>query len=171
MNMRLVLGRNFEPPTITAIDPDCNIRSVQLCFAAFREGGDGFYKNWWDFQYDVRRGHIIPAVMQWRERDQVHAAQLGVELMKDDDGPYIQLLYYNGDFTPTAAPFLAAWLHQILAHYKVSFGLSADDEAWCLVKGRPGWRRVIRRLGLAQDEAGYISDQQGVIFNGLFRRQ
>lgn len=153
---------------IVAIEPHCSILALQYSFAAFQAGGDSFYKNWWEFSQDVRHGHIIPAVI---DRDGQGVAQFGVELMRDSQGPYISLLYYCGAFDLVMGGRLLRWLDVVLQQYKHGFGLSIDQEAYCKIVGRDGWRRICRRLGVYMDEAGFISDQQEVIRNGRFRRQ
>lgn len=152
---------------IAAVEPHANIHLMQACYAAYREGGDGFLRNWWDFSTQVRKGHIIPAVIEW----QGQWAQIGVELLFDKDGPYLGILYYNGSVNMRVAEHVMYWLFVMLQKYKAQRGLGPDEEAYVQVVGRPGWRRMIKRLGLYQDEDGFISDQQGVFSHGLFGRQ
>lgn len=159
-------GRNCDR-RITALAPDANIRQVQLAFAAFQAGGDEFYKNWWEFMQDVRHGHILPVVMAWDNQ----AAQFGLELMADDNGPYLSFLYYCGAVDIEGAAAVVDYTYHALQHYKKGFGLGPDDEAWVLLVGRPAWRRVVRRLGLHMDDIGFISDQQRSARYGLFGRQ
>lgn len=162
--MSLVPGRNSSR-LLVALSPDANIRQIQLAFAAFQMGGDEFYKNWWEFMQDVRHGHIVPVVMQWEDR----AAQFGLELMADDEGPYISFLYYCGQVDMEGAAEIVAFTYRALQEYKKGFGLGPEDEAWVRLIGRDGWKRVVRRLGLYMDDKGFISDQQRSARYGLFR--
>jgi hypothetical protein len=163
MNMSAQPGKNCEL-RIVALEPHCGMREMQLAYAAFSRGGDEFYKNWWDFQRDVRTGHIIPVIVTWGDR----WAQFGVELLKDDDGPYVSLLYYAGHFDRGMVWMVAAWIYQCLQRYKLQHGMGRYDEAFCLIVGRPAWRRILKGIGLEMDEKGFVSDQQGVLSHGIF---
>lgn len=161
--MSTVPGKSSDR-LLVALRPDANIRQIQLAFAAFQMGGDEFYKNWWEFMQDVRHGHILPVVMKWDGG----SAQFGLELMADDEGPYLSFLYYAGNVDLEAAAEVVAFTYRALQEYKKGFGLGPQDEAWVLLVGRPAWRRIVKRLGLYMDETCFISDQQRSARYGLF---
>lgn len=164
--MLMGLGNRFEP-SITAIAPNCNVRTMQLCFAAFQAGGDGFYRNWWEFQADVKEGHIVPCVVHWGD----DFAHFGVELMElDDRAPCLNFLYWLGPLDPDILPVIAQWLYHALQRHKKHMGFPSHQEGFVRVVGRRGWRRMIRNLGLHMDGLGFISDKQKAVQHGLFGR-
>lgn len=165
--MLLEPGRNSDVH-VQALTPDTHLRGIQLAWQAFQLGGDEFYKTWWEFMQDIRHGHIVPVVMWW---DDGKAAQFGMELMADDNGPYISFLYYVGSVDGRSMNAIVAYLYAALQSYKQGFGMGPEDEAYVRIIGRPGWARWLKRLGLYMDETGFISDQQEVLYHGFFGRK
>lgn len=165
MTLTLPHGENSDCEFF-AYDKGIDILTLQAFYQAYEMGSDGYYQNWWDFSREVRRGHII--CVSITEPD--YRSCFGLELMIDDEGPYLSMLFYVGRLTRKLVRELAWWLFQFAQHYKHEQGF--DGYCRLLVGGRPGWRALIERMGLTIDPRGFIyEDQEGFRYGYVQRLQ
>jgi hypothetical protein len=144
---------------------------LRAFWRAYQRGGDGKW-SMSELYRAARDGHIYCAwVLEQNQEDGDYdvQAQFGIELMHDEEGlPYTHFLFFDRNPAIAGKPSLAklrdmaptvcftAW--QLAMHYRDAEGF--NDNVRVRLKGRPGWRRVVERMGLVMDANGWISDNQ-----------
>jgi hypothetical protein len=155
------MNTEFRRPDGTSFS--CRIVGSDMApavLAAFRDSylssGDG-KMSMADFDQLTREGHIINCAVF----DEVFCfALFGLELMKDRDGPYTSFLYFDlwhGRLAPIAETVIAM-TYAVTRAYADAEGSSAPLR--CLLRGRDGWERMVRRLGIEMDHDGWIREEQ-----------
>lgn len=165
MNMTLALphGENSRPEFLV-YDKDVDILTLQAFYHAYQVAADGYYGNWWDFARQVRNGHIL--LISITEED--YRSCLGIELMRDKKGPYINPIFYAGHLTRRLIRDLVWYLYQVLQHYKEEERYQGYGRLY--LGGRPGWQAVAYRLGFTIDHEDFVSENQEVLRHGLLKR-
>lgn len=155
MNMTLALphGENSNIE-FRAWPKDIDILTLQAFYQAYEMGGDGHFQNWWDFSAQVRKGHVICVSI---EEDDYRSC-FGIELMKDEDGPYISFLFYVGRLTKKLVRELVFWLFMFMQHYKQEQHFDGDGRLY--LGGRGGWQALVYKMGLTIDPFGFITENQ-----------
>ena len=84
-------------------------------------------------------------------------ARFGVELF----GGYVSMLYVEGSG-------MTRWIRELIDVLMRIGAANARfmEEPVLYIKGRPGWRRVIRRLGIEIDRDGFVAGWQEALRNG-----
>lgn len=128
----------------------------------------------------ARAGHIVCAWVAERDPDDDVfdvVATFGLELMIDRHGqPYTQFIFFDRDPDGDQAPSRLLDMAPLVVETCLRLSMTYKDaerfrgEMRLLLKGRRGWRRVVRRLGLVMDEEGWISENQEVFHHGPVRQ-
>ena len=94
----------------------------------------------------------------------------GLELLSHpkDHGPVFSLAYYAGEITADLVAELAFFLYNAMLYHKQELGTSR--RGYLRIVGRPGWKRLISRIGVTMDDDGYIADDQPAVINAQIRR-
>lgn len=166
MSSMVALGPSYRPLyRFLAVEPDADQMSLRECFGACCVGGDGWYRSWWDFARDVRSGHIVPFIVEHGDNE----TQFGIELMKHPEtgGPVFSVLYYTGELNGQLLSELAFFLYESMQMHKRT--LKLNTPGYLRVMGRPGWSRLIKRMGLEMDADGYIAEDQPAIQLGQIK--
>jgi hypothetical protein len=154
------------------LPPQMTAWRLRACFDAYERSGDGLYKLD-EFASLVRGGHIINVVVLGPDQggQGKDFAIFGLELMKDRDGPYTQFLFFEqqrGRLKDVAA--LVIWITWSVS--KAYHRAESDQPfARCLLKGRDGWPRMLRRFGITIDDRGMIHENQEAFGYGNQWRQ
>jgi hypothetical protein len=167
MSSMAALGPSYRPLyRFLALEPDTDQLSLREAYAAFCIGGDGFYRDWWEFARDVRRGHVVPFIIEHGNRE----TQFGIELMSHPEtgGPVFSVLYYTGELSGDLISELAFFLYDAMQHHKLSLH-GHNKPGYLRVVGRKGWARLIRRIGVEIDDDGYIADDQDAVRYGMLK--
>lgn len=166
MNTPLARGTSCRPVyRFLAVEPTADQLMLRDCYAAFCLGGDGFYRDWWDFARDVRTGHLVPFVIE-HGHDFTH---FGIELMKhpQDGGPVFSVSYYTGAIDGELLAELAFFLYNSMQDHKQQ--LRTGKRGYLRVVGRKGWARLIARIGVTMDKDGYIADDQPAVIHAQMK--
>lgn len=135
----------------------CSAWQLRTLWQSYQASGDGRYFEA-QFKQMVRQAHIVPCVIfdeRWTR------AIFGLELMRDDDGPYTSFLFYEqiyGRLVPIARQVIDVCWRVAVAYHDADGG--RPDPARLLLKGREGWQRLVPRLGVKIDGEGWISEDQ-----------
>jgi len=166
MNSMAAAGPSYRPLyRFLAIEPDADHLTLRKCYAAFCVGGDGFYRDWWEFARDVRRGHVVPFVIEHGNKE----TEFGIELMlhPQTGGPVFSVLYYTGELNGDLFSELVWFLYESMQNHKLA--MHTQKHGFLRVIGRKGWARLIRRIGVEIDADGYISEDQPAIRYGRMK--
>lgn len=144
----------FEP-SIAA-----DLMTMQTIFQAYRQVADDGYASWWEFQRQVKLGHIhVCQVIHEGEA----VALFGMELM-DKPMPWLNMLFYTGLINTAICAQMARGLYLTLQHWKLECGWTGHGAVRFL--GRKGWIRMIRKQGFDIDRRGFVFDDQEGAKNG-----
>jgi hypothetical protein len=135
------------------LGPDAEDASVREGYISYRIGGDDKYV-YSRFKSYVRMGHVVLGVIE--DGGEVRA-RFGVELF---DG-YVSMLYVEGSG-------MDRWIRELIDVLMRIGAANARfmEEPVLYIKGRPGWRRIIRRLGIEIDHNGFVAGWQEALRNG-----
>lgn len=172
MNTMAAVGPSYRPLyRFLAVEPDADHLTLRECYAAFCVGGDGFYRDWWDFARDVRKGHVVPFVIEHISFPSGQHAEthFGIELMTHPKtgGPVFSVLYYTGELNGELVSELTFFLYQAMQNHKLD--IHTQKHGYLRVIGRPGWKRLVKRIGVTMDDDGYISEDQPAIRYGMLK--
>jgi hypothetical protein len=163
MTLALAHGENSRPEFRT-LGRDLDVLQMQGFYDAYELAADGFYRNWWEFSAQVRSGHIVCVLIV--EED--YKSALGIELMRDKHGPYINPMFYTGRLTRRLIRELVFYLFMFLQHYKQEQHFGGFGRVF--LGGRSGWQALAFRLGLRIDPEGFVSEDQETLRHGIFKR-
>jgi hypothetical protein len=145
-------GTSFNARILAADMPQT---VLQACRDSYLASGDGKLSDA-DFEQLTRDGHIINCAVF----DEFCRAVFGLELMKDRDGPYTSFLFFDlwhGRLAPIAETVIAMTYAVTRAY---ADGEGSTKPLRCLLRGRDGWERMVRRLGIEMDHNGWIREEQ-----------
>lgn len=159
MNIAVGHGTSFnkERIRIEAFGPDLSDRAVGLFLGAYRFGNLDARDLQMPadvFEELVRDGRILCATLFVGVRAR---AMWGIELRKDDDGPFMAMLFYMGGFHAGMVKEIADWCWRATCLY-------AAHEGWMgpvrfQVLGLPLWPKVLRERGIDIDRRGFIRER------------
>jgi hypothetical protein len=151
--MLTAAGTSSEGGTIDAIEHTASNKMLRVLYRCYRQAsGDGLY-TLRDFKADTRNGHILNFVVALND----DCCTVGLELMHDDQGPYLSMLYAYGFIeAPMIGGILTACLIANAAYMEHEGYHPRDGRLW--VKGRKGWRRVMRAHRIATYDDPFDGD-------------
>lgn len=137
---------------------------------------EGDYFPDYEFKRLVRAGHILcawvlePHPTDTSIDDWAVSAQFGVELMRDDQGPYTQFIFFDRDWAdPERGPLMALLPEVVATCFEITRRYSEAENFTGTMRlriaGRPGWRRIVKALGIEMHD-GWITDKQGCFSHG-----
>lgn len=134
-------------------------------YEGYRQSGVGGKPyTWAGFERLVRAGRILLLDYTPPEADGVNL--IGLECLWDDDGPYLSVLFYWGDFRPE-------YLDDIVPYFRLAGRLwlsqcGSDGLVRLRVLGRRGWLRVFRAAGIEINN-GWVTTRQERVRQWGFR--
>lgn len=164
MSLSIPHGQNSNLSIAAVVPRTIDVMSMQLFYAAYQQGSDGFLKSWWDFSHEVNSGHIVLATI---DDEDEYRSVFGLELMHDREGPYLNLMFYVGRLSVRLVGELTWWIFEFAQLYKQQ---ERADLVRLKIGGRKGWRAFVKRMGLEMDQDGFISEYQEVFYHGRFGR-
>lgn len=137
---------------------------------AYQASGDGLYPS--DrFMLQTINGALWHFFVGTPEPVKV-LATFGLELLRDDRGPYVSFLYFEAQPGVRLAPIARAVIDTCHGFTRAMHeGAGGRGPARMLLKGRDGWQRLLPRMGIEIDPDGWISEDQEAFGHGHFRRQ
>jgi hypothetical protein len=151
MNIRAAPGLSGSVYGLDTFGPLVSRRKINKFWAAYKVSGDR--------EYDLTRFIYLTKIGQVMHHEVRGAGQIvarfGIEYSRDQRGPYVTILYLQGQW-------LIEYIHQLIWTLFVIAGeiVPQGVEPRCKVVGRKGWKRLVRRAGLVMDDDGMVSGWQ-----------
>lgn len=90
--------------------------------------------------------------------DDEHMADFGLELLEDNEGPFLGLLFFEGKALRLYVRDMVGVCFSAVKANNAALGF--EGEGRLRICGWSGWPRVLSRLGLIVDENGFIREFQ-----------
>lgn len=159
--MRAVRGISFEQDWLKMLDPsELDLKTIGMIHRQYKRCCPKY--SWTfgavEFRKNVRNHHIICFNGEVLERTFIG----GIELMKDDEGPWINFLFLmssGNELRLSQAGAMMMMLERMLWWTKEKF--YADEKSIApgrlFVPGRRGWQRLVKMMGydIEADKQGF----------------
>jgi hypothetical protein len=151
MNIRAEPGLSCSVYRLDTYGPLISRRKLREFWWAYVVGGDQAY-DLTRFIHLTRAGRVMHFEVLAFDRPQ---ARFGIEYSHDHLGPYITVLYLEGQWLREYVHHLA-WTLLALARSVVPEGVKPR----CKIKGRKGWPRFLRQHGIKINHNDMVSGWQ-----------
>jgi hypothetical protein len=151
-------GQSYDDGvTVHVHGPSLSDWKIRKAHQAYRIGGDGRYA-YSRFKSYVRTHRIVVGEVELMGKTR---AWFGVELLWNRHGPYASMLYICGSG-------MDVWIWDLIdALKRIGAAHTAFlSEPKLYIRGRKGWARAIKRLGIEVDNQGFVWGWQEALRDG-----
>lgn len=167
MNIAVHPGKSYRPLSVVCYGPDISAFRANDFHRGYRRGTLDVLKiGRKRFREMCWQGHLLNCVVQ-EGGDPV--AVFGLTMHMDEaHGAHLNFLYFVGRGDDRVYSRITSFCFDAAQIFAWEHGQQRD--IWFRLKGRPGWRKVLERLGV-KIEGDWISAEQGVFRHGRSDKQ